>query len=97
MCARPHGVPVNPASVISKAKNDVIKESGSDGSSVALVLASKYERADKEMRATIKLRSYSGSSSVSNSSAYYSGVKSGASFSLGSTRIGGSTIGALNR
>jgi len=92
-----HGFTAGIRQVLSKAKNDVIKESGSDGSSVALVLASKYERADKEMRATIKLRSYSGGSSVSNSSAYYSGVKSGASFSLGSTRIGGSTIGALNR
>lgn len=92
-----HGFTSGIRQVLTKAKNDVIKESGSDGSSVALVLASKYERADKEMNANVKLRSISNRSSIRNSSAYYSGVKSGASFSLGSTRIGGGTIGALNR
>jgi hypothetical protein len=92
-----HGFTTGIRQVLSTAKNDVIKDSGAQGSNVALVLRSKYERADKEMRAKVKIRTTSSSSSIRNSSAYYSGVKSGASFSLGSTRIGGGTIGALNR
>lgn len=85
------------STVLRSAKSDVIKESGADGSRVSLVLADKFKRADSEMRANVQLRTIYNRSATSDRSGYNAGTTAGRAFSVGSTRIGGSAIGALSR
>ena len=92
-----HGFQYGVSTVLRRAKDDVIVESGADGSRVSIVLADKFKRADSEMRANIKLRTVYSRSATTSSSGYHAGTSAGRSFSTGSTRIGGSTIGALSR
>lgn len=92
-----HGFQYGVSTVLRRAKDDVIVESGADGSRVSLVLADKFKRADSEMRSNVKLRTVYNRSATTSASGYHAGTSAGRSFSTGSTRIGGSTIGALSR
>lgn len=82
------------SNVLAKAKREAVKEYGEGA---GLVLANKFDRANKEMRSKVTLRSASTSSYSRSSEGYYAGRAAGGSFSTGGHRIGGSAIGALSR
>lgn len=75
---------------LTKATKEAVVEAGGN----ALVLVERRERAESELRATVKLRSAT-TKGASRSDAYYSGRTAGASFATNG--VGRGAIGALGR
>lgn len=76
---------------LHKANNEAVVEHGGN----SLVLVQRAERADKEMRATVKLRNVYSRSRIGDGGGYNAGRASGQSF--GNAGIGRGAIGALGR
>ena len=76
---------------LHKANNEAVAEHGGN----SLVLVQRAERADKEMRATVKLRNVYSRSRIGDGGGYNAGRASGQSF--GNAGIGRGAIGALGR
>jgi hypothetical protein len=87
-----HGFESGITKALSKATKEIIQDTGDE--SVALVLRTRYKRADEEMRASVRLRS-ARSSGASRTDAYHAGRSAGESFSAGGLNRG--AIGAIGR